>query len=312
MKTSGKNIALTSYDDIFKDEETRQNEKLERVQMLPTESMDAFPNHPFKVSADEKMLDTIQSIRENGVLVPMIVRPKENGRYEIVAGHRRHYACEAAGIKEIPAIVREMTDDEAVIIMVDSNLQRENLLPSEKAFAYKMKLDALNRRAGRPIKNNCGQVVPNYFGMKSTEIIGEQMGESAKQVQRFVRLTELSKDLLEMVDEKTMSFNAGVEVSYLKAEEQAQLYEVMEYEECSPSLSQARRLKKCSQENRLTKEVMLEIMSEEKDIEMKLTLSGSKIKKYFPKDYTPKQMEQTIIKLLESWNRKKQREEMEK
>lgn len=312
MKASGKNIALTSYDDIFKDEETRQSEKLERVQLIPTDQMDAFPNHPFKVSSDEKMLDTIQSIKENGVLVPMIVRPKQNGRYEIVAGHRRHYACEAAGIKEIPAIVREMTDDEAVIIMVDSNLQRENLLPSEKAFAYKMKLDAMKRKAGRPSLENSAQVGRNLFGKESREILAEQTGESRNQISRYIRLTELSKDLLEMVDEKTMSFNAGVEVSYLKQEEQAQLYEVMEYEECSPSLSQAQRLKKCSLENRLTKEVMLEIMSEEKDIEMKLTLGGSKIKKYFPEEYTPKQMEQTILKLLENWSKKRQREEMEK
>ncbi|MBQ4347268.1 MAG: ParB/RepB/Spo0J family partition protein [Firmicutes bacterium] len=312
MKPNGKSITLTSYDDIFKDEETRQAERQERVQMIAIDRMDPFPNHPFKIVNDEKMRDTVESIKENGVLVPTIVRPKPEGRYEIVAGHRRRYACELAGIAEIPAIVREMSDDEAVIIMVDSNLQRETLLPSEKAFAYKMKLEALNRRAGRPLKNNCGQVVPNYFGVKSTEIIGEQTGESGKQIQRYIRLTELSPDLLEMVDEKNMSFNAGVEVSYLKPEEQSQLYEVMEYEECSPSLSQAQRLKKCSQENRLTKEVIAEIMREEKDIEMKLTLGGSKIKKYFPKDYTPKQMEQIILKLLDNWSRKRQREEMEK
>lgn len=312
MSGSGKNLKLASFDDIFKSEETRQEERLERVQMIAVAEMDDFPNHPFKVCDDEKMQDTIESIRENGVLVPAIVRPKENGRYEIVAGHRRRYACAAAGIAEMPAIVREMTDDEAIIIMVDSNLQRETILPSEKAFAYKMKLEAMKRRAGRPLKNNCGQVVPNYFGKKSVEVVGEQVGESYKQIQRYIRLTELIPDILEMVDGKEISFNAGVEVSYLKKEEQEQLAEIMEYDECVPSLSQAQRLKKSSMENRLTKEVIAEIMSEDRAADIKLTIGGNKIKKYFPRDYTPKQMEQVILKLLDNWSKKRQQNEMEK
>ena len=184
MKHNGESLKLASYEDLFKNEETRQEEQQERVQMIATAEMDDFPNHPFQVCNDEKMQDTIESIRENGVLVPAIVRPKENGRFEIVAGHRRRFACAAAGIAEMPAIVRDMTDDEAIIIMVDSNLQRETILPSEKAFAYKMKLDAIKRQAGRPLKNNCGQVVPNYFGKKSVEVLGEQVGESYKQIQR--------------------------------------------------------------------------------------------------------------------------------
>lgn len=312
MKNNGTSMKLASYDDIFKDEESRQEERLERVKLIPIGEMDDFPNHPFKVCDDEKMQDTIESIRENGVLVPAIVRPKADGRYEIIAGHRRRYACAAAGITEMPAIIRDLTDDEATIIMVDSNLQRETILPSEKAFAYKMKLEAMKRRAGRPTKENCGQVVPNYFGKKSTEVIGEQVGESYKQIQRYIRLTELIPDILEMVDTKDISFNAGVEVSYLKKEEQEQLVEVMEYDECVPSLSQAQRLKKCSIENRLTKEVMAEIMSEDRAADIKLTIGGSKIKKYFPREYTPKQMEQVILKLLDNWSKKRQQNEMQK
>lgn len=312
MSGNGKELELISYDDIFKDEKTRQEERLERIQMIPITEMDDFPNHPFKVCNDEKMQDTIESIRESGVLVPAIVRPKEGGRFEIVAGHRRRFACEAAGITEMPAIVRELTDDEATIIMVDSNLQRETILPSEKAFAYKMKLEALNRKAGRPQKNNCGQVVHNYFGKKSIEVIGEQVGESYKQIQRYIRLTELIPDILEMVDQKEISFNAGVEVSYLKKEEQQQLVEVMEYDECVPSLSQAQRLKKSSAENRLTKEVIAEIMGEERTADIKVTIGGNKIKKYFPREYTPKQMEQVILKLLDNWSKKRQQNEMQR
>lgn len=312
MSSSGKNLKLASFDDIFKSEETRQEERLERVQMIAVAEMDDFPNHPFKVCDDEKMQDTIESIRENGVLVPAIVRPKENGRYEIVAGHRRRYACAAAGIAEMPAIVREMTDDEAIIIMVDSNLQREMILPSEKAFAYKMKLEAMKRRAGRPAKENGGQVDHHLIKGKSRDILSEETGESVKQIQRYIRLTELIPDILEMVDEKEISFNAGVEVSYLKKEEQEQLAEIMDYDECVPSLSQAQRLKKSSMENRLTKEVIAEIMSEDRAADIKLTIGGSKIKKYFPRDYTPKQMEQVILKLLDNWSKKRQQNEMEK
>ncbi len=285
---------------------------MERVQMIAVEEMDDFPNHPFKVCDDEKMQDTIESIRQNGVLVPAIVRPKENGRYEIVAGHRRRYACTAAGITEMPAIIRDMTDDEAIIIMVDSNLQRETILPSEKAFAYKMKLDAMKRQAGRPAKENVCQVGTHFLGQRSDQIMAREVNESARTIQRYIRLTELIPDILEMVDGKEISFNAGVEVSFLKKEEQQQLVEIMEYDECVPSLSQAQRLKKSSAENRLTKEVIAEIMSEDKAADIKLTLGGSKIKKYFPREYTPKQMEQVILKLLDNWSKKRQQNEIQR
>ena len=303
MSGSGKKLELTSFDEIFNNEETRREERLERVQMIAVEEMDDFPNHPFKVCDDEKMQDTIESIRQNGVLVPAIVRPKENGRYEIVAGHRRRYACTAAGITEMPAIIRDMTDDEAIIIMVDSNLQRETILPSEKAFAYKMKLDAMKRQAGRPAKENVCQVGTHFLGQRSDQIMAREVNESARTIQRYIRLTELIPDILEMVDGKEISFNAGVEVSYLKKEEQQQLVEVMDYGECVPFLSQAQRLKKASAENRLTKEVIAEIMNEDKAADIKLTLGGSKIKKYFPREYTSKQMEQVILELLEHWSK---------
>ena len=312
MSGSGKKLELTSFDEIFNNEETRREERLERVQMIAVEEMDDFPNHPFKVCDDEKMQDTIESIRQNGVLVPAIVRPKENGRYEIVAGHRRRYACTAAGITEMPAIIRDMTDDEAIIIMVDSNLQRETILPSEKAFAYKMKLDAMKRQAGRPAKENVCQVGTHFLGQRSDQIMAREVNESARTIQRYIRLTELIPDILEMVDGKEISFNAGVEVSYLKKEEQQQLVEVMDYGECVPFLSQAQRLKKASAENRLTKEVIAEIMNEDKAADIKLTLGGSKIKKYFPREYTPKQMEQVILKLLDNWSKKRQQNEIQR
>ena len=306
MKPNGKNMKLASFEDIFRSDETREEEGQERVQLIAVEKMDDFPNHPFQVCNDEKMRDTIESIRENGVLVPAIVRPKENGRYEIVAGHRRRYACTAAGIAEMPAIVREMTDDEAIIIMVDSNLQRETILPSEKAFAYKMKLDAMKRQGKRTDLTSC-QVGTKLGEQRADMIMAKEVSESARTIQRYIRLTELIPDLLEMVDEKKISFNAGVEVSFLRKEEQQQLMEIMDYDECVPSLSQAQRLKKASVENRLTKEVIAEIMSEERSADIKLTIGSSKIKKYFPGEYTPKQMEEVILNLLEHWSKEKQR-----
>jgi ParB family chromosome partitioning protein len=280
--------------------------------MIAIDEMEDFPNHPFKVTDDEKMWDTVESIKQNGVLVPAIVRPKENGNYEIVAGHRRRFACELAGIKEMPAIVRELTDDEATIIMVDSNLQRENILPSEKAFAYKMKLEAMKRQAGRPSKDNLCQIGTNLLGIRSDVIMSKEVNESARTIQRYIRLTELTKNLLDAVDNKVISFNAGVEISYLKKEEQTQLFEIMECNECAPSINQAQRLKKCSLENRLTKEVLKEIMNEEKDFNVKVTLGGNKIKKYFPREYTPQQMEQVILRLLDNWSRKRRQKELEK
>lgn len=307
MKPSGRNLNLTSYDEIFQTEETRIEASQEKVIDIPLTQLHPFKNHPFKVTDDESMLETAESITKHGVLVPVIARPREEGGYELISGHRRKRASELAGKETLPCIVRNLDDDAATIIMVDSNIQRENILPSERAFAYKLKLEALDRQLGRPPKENVGQVVPTYSGKRSTEIIGDQTGESYKQVQRFIRLTELVPELLDMVDAKKIAFNPAVELSYLKPHEQVQLMEAMDMEQSTPSLSQAQRLKKYSQDGKLTLDVMTAIMSEEKKGEPeKVTLTGEKLKKYFPKSYTPQQMEETIIKLLEGWSRKRQ------
>ena len=309
MKRNDSKLTLKSYDDIFKTDEQRAEDAKEKVTELPLEELFPFPEHPFRVLDDDAMRDTAESVKQYGVLVPAIVRPREDGGYEIVSGHRRHRACELAGLETMPCIIRNMDDDAATIIMVDSNLQRENILPSERAKAYKMKLDAMKRQAGRPAKENLGQVVPNYFGKRSTEIVGAQTGDSYKQVQRYVRLNELAPPLLEMVDDKKIAFNPAVELSYLKPKEQELLLTTMESEQATPSVSQAKRLKKFSQEGHLTEDSMLAIMSvEKKDVE-KLTLSGETLKKYFPHTYTPQQMEDTIIKLLEQWQKRRQREQ---
>ena len=303
MKSSARKIQLASYDDLFKNDEERLADTQERIQMLSPEKMQPFPNHPFKVVDDEKMMDMVESIKEYGVLVPIIVRPVENGNYEIVSGHRRHHAAVLAGQEEIPAIVREMDEDAAVLVMVDSNLQRENILPSEKAFAYRMKLEALKHQGKR------SDLTSAQIGLKlSTEIIGEQNGDSRNQVKRYIRLTHLIPDILEMVDDKNIAFNAAVEISYLSEREQELLHDNMEVNECSPSLSQAKRLKKYSQEGKLTEDVMDAIMTEEKETDTKLVLKGDTIKKYFPKEYTPMQMQQVITKLLENWCRKRMQE----
>lgn len=303
MKSSARKIQLASYDDLFKNDEERLADTQERIQMLSPEKMQPFPNHPFKVIDDDKMNDMVESIKEYGVLVPIIVRPVENGNYEIVSGHRRHHAAVLAGQEEIPAIVREMDEDAAVLIMVDSNLQRENILPSEKAFAYKMKLEALKHQGKR------SDLTSAQIGLKlSTEIIGEQNGDSRNQVKRYIRLTHLIPDILEMVDNKNIAFNAAVEISYLSEREQELLQDNMDVNECSPSLSQAKRLKKYSQEGKLTEDVIDAIMTEEKETDTKLVLKGDTIKKYFPKEYTPMQMQQVITKLLESWYRKRMQE----
>jgi len=306
LKSSGKNISLSSYDDIFTTEETRGDEEREKVQMIDLSALHPFRNHPFKVKDDEAMANTVESVKQYGVLVPAIARPLEEGGYELVAGHRRHHACELAGEKEMPVIVRDLDDDEATIIMVDSNLQRESLLPSERAFAYKMKLDAMKRRAGRPAKENVSQVGTQK---RSDQIMAEQVGDSRNQIQRFIRLTALIPDLLNLVDDKKIAFNPAVELSYLKIEEQVLLLDAMESEQATPSLSQAQRLKKFSQEGSLSVDVMRAIMSEEKKPEQdKLTFTGDKLRKYFPKSYTPEQMETTIIRLLEQWQKKRQHE----
>lgn len=304
MKSSAKNIQIASYDDLFKTDSERLADTQERIQELPLEKLVPFPDHPFKVVDDEKMQETVDSIKEYGVLVPVLVRPKDDGNFEIVSGHRRHRASILAGKTEIPAIVREMDDDAAILVMVDSNLQRETILPSEKAFAYKMKLEALKRQGARTDLTST-QVAQKL----SVEKVGEDAGISKDQVRRFIRLTNLQPELLEMVDNKQMAFNSAVEVSYLTEKEQAQLKSVLDMNECSPSLSQAGRLKKYSQEGKLDANVMDAIMSEEKEMESKLVLKGDTIRKYFPKSYTPIEMQKTIIKLLEDWHRKQQRQQ---
>ena len=308
MKSAAKNIQLASYDDLFKTDEERQADAQERVQSLPLDRLMPFPNHPFKVLDDEKMQETVESIKERGVLVPILVRPTNDGNFEIVSGHRRHHASLLAGKTEIPAIVREMDDDTAILLMVDSNLQREELLPSEKAFAYKMKLDAMKRQAGRPSKNSA-QIGRNFDGKESRELLADQTGDSRNQISRYIRLTNLVPDLLNRVDNKTIAFNAAVEVSYLTEPEQKMLCDAIEREECTPNLKQARRLKQFSQDGKLDENVIDAIMTEEKPIEDKLVLKGDVLAKYFPKTYTPSQKQKVIVKLLEDWHKRQLRQQ---
>jgi len=310
LKSSAKNISLSSYDDIFKTDESAAETGREKVMEIALTELHPFKNHPFKVLDDDRMADTAESIKEYGVLVPAIARPREDGGYELVAGHRRKRGCELAGLETMPVIVRNLDDDAATIIMVDSNIQRENILPSERAFAYKLKLDAMKRQVGRPSKENGSQVGNHLSGRKSSDIMAEQMGESKNQIFRYIRLTELIPELLDMVDVKKIAINPAVELSYLRPDEQTMLLEAMDSEQATPSLSQAQRLKKFSQEGKLSLDVMTAIMSEEKKGELdKVTLTGDKLKKYFPKSYTTQQMEQTILKLLEQWQKKRQREQ---
>lgn len=307
MKSSAKNINLTSVDDLFSTEESRADANREKVMEIPLTELFPFKDHPFRVKDDEAMADTAESIKEYGVLVPAIARPRDEGGYELVAGHRRHRASELAGLETMPVIVRNLDDDAATIIMVDSNLQRETLLPSERAFAFKMKLEAIKRQGART------DLTSTQVGQKSklsVEMVAEQAGSSRNQVQRYIRLTELIPELLNMVDDKKIAFNPAVELSYLKKEEQADLLESMDMEQATPSLSQAQRLKKFSVEEKCTLEVMCAIMSEEKKGELdKVTLTGDKLRKYFPKSYTPQKMEETIIKLLEGWQKKRQQQQ---
>ena len=306
MKSSAKNIVLKSVDDIFQTEENRADAQRERVQEIPLDQLKPFRNHPFKVRDDQRMLDTVDSIREYGVLVPAIARPYPEGGYELISGHRRKRGCEMAGLQTMPVIIRDLDDDAAVLVMVDSNIQREELLPSERAFAYKMKLEALKHQGAR------SDLTSSQLGTKlrADELLAQQAGESRNQVQRFIRLTELISELLDMVDERKLAFNPAVEVSYLKRDEQRMLLEAMDAEQTTPSLSQAQRLKKFSQEGRLTEEAMSAIMSEEKKSEMdKVTLRSDTLYKYFPKSYTPKQMEQTIIRLLDVWKQRQKNQE---
>lgn len=307
MKSSARNIELKSVDDLFATEESRADAQREKVQEIPLGELHPFRNHPFKVKDDAAMQDTVDSVREYGVLVPAIARPDPDGGYELIAGHRRHHASELAGKETMPVIVRDLDDDAATIIMVDSNLQREELLPSERAFAYKMKLDAMKRQAGRPMKENRDQVGHNFSGKRTVELIAENAPDSRNQIQRYIRLTELIPELLDMVDERKIAFNPAVELSYLKKEEQTLLLEAMDSEQATPSLSQAQRLKKFSLQKMLSLDVMRAVMSEEKKTDLdRVTLKNETLRKYFPKSYTPKQMEDTIIKLLEGWYKKRQ------
>lgn len=299
MKSSARNIELKSVDDLFATEESRADAQREKVQEIPLGELHPFKNHPFKVKDDAAMQDTVDSVREYGVLVPAIARPDPNGGYELIAGHRRHHASELAGKETMPVIIRDLDDDAATIIMVDSNLQREELLPSERAFAYKMKLEALKHQG----KKTLDQLGPKW----STQEIGKAGNDSMSQVKRFIRLTELIPTLLDMVDERKIAFNPAVELSYLKKEEQTLLLEAMDSEQATPSLSQAQRLKKFSQQKMLSLDVMRAVMSEEKKTDLdRVTLKNETLRKYFPKSYTPKQMEDTIIKLLEGWYKKRQ------
>ena len=299
MKSSARNIELKSVDDLFATEEIREDAQREKVQNIPLGELHPFRNHPFKVKDDAAMQDTVDSVREYGVLVPAIARPDPSGGYELIAGHRRHHASELAGKETMPVIVRDLDDDAATIIMVDSNLQREELLPSERAFAYKMKLEALKHQG----KKTLDQLGPKW----STQEIGKAGNDSMSQVKRFIRLTELIPTLLDMVDERKIAFNPAVELSYLKKEEQTLLLEAMDSEQATPSLSQAQRLKKFSQQKMLSLDVMRAVMSEEKKTDHdRVTLKNETLRKYFPKSYTPKQMEETIIKLLEGWYKKRQ------
>lgn len=302
MPRKGANISLSSYDDIFETDTSRNEAKQERVQEIPLSELHPFEGHPFKVVDDEEMQKTVESVRDFGVLTPAIARPDPDGGYEIISGHRRHRASELAGKDTMPVIVREMDDDAAIILMVDANLQRETILPSERAFAYKMKMDAIKHQGARSDLTSC-QVGTK---LRADEKVGEDAGESARTVQRYIRLTELSPELLDMVDSGQIKFNPAVELSYLAKEEQKDFLEAMDYAQAAPSLSQAQRIKKLAQEGNCTLEAMCEIMNEMKKDEMdKVTLKTSVLRKYFPKSYTNKQMEDKIIQLLEQWQKKR-------
>lgn len=289
----------------------------DKITLLPLSELHDFPNHPFKVRDDEAMQETAESIRQYGVLAPAIVRPREDGGYEIIAGHRRRHGSELAGLSAMPCIVREMDDDTATILMVDSNIQRENILPSERAQAYKMKLEAIRRKAGRPVKteekdvpDNSVQVGQNFDGKTSRELLAENSPDSSTQIQRYIRLTELSPELQQMVDEKKIGMTPAVEISYLKPEEQQMLLTAIDSEQATPSLSQAQRMKKLSRDGKLNDDTMLDIMMEQKKPEgYNVVLSADKLRKYFPRSYTPQKMEETILKLLDAWLRKRQRDQ---
>ncbi len=306
MPKSGLNVALKGLDDLFSTEENRQEEQREQVQQIPIDALHPFTNHPFKVLDDEAMTRTVESIAQYGVLAPLIARPRPDGDgYEIISGHRRQYAAKLAGLDTLPVIVRQMSDDAAVILMVDSNLQREHILPSERALAYKMKLDAMRRTSGRPSKENSRQLVGNF---ETADVVGKESGESGRQVQRFIRLTNLVPELLDMVDEKKIAFNPAVELSYLDEAQQRDFLEAMEDTQNAPSLSQAQQLKKMAQQGEFSYEKAFDVMGQEKKSEKDtVTIKNETLRKYFPRSYTPKQMEEKIIQLLDAWQKKQQR-----
>ena len=306
MPIDSGNLALKGLDDLFSTEENRQEEQREQVQQIPIDELHPFTNHPFKVLDDEAMTRTVESIAQYGVLAPLIARPRPDGNgYEIISGHRRQYAAKLAGLDTLPVIVRQMSDDAAVILMVDSNLQREHILPSERALAYKMKLDAMRRTSGRPSKENVSQIGTQK---RSDQIMAEELGESRNQIQRFIRLTNLVPELLDMVDEKKISFNPAVELSYLDESQQRDFLEAMEDTQNAPSLSQAQQLKKMAQQGDFSYEKAFDVMGQEKKSEKDtVTIKNETLRKYFPRSYTPKQMEEKIIQLLDAWQKKQQR-----
>ena len=311
MPRKGANVTLSSYDEIFTTEESRTESQQEHVQMIPLSELHPFEGHPFRVVDDEEMQKTVESVKQYGVLTPAIARPDPDGGYEIISGHRRLRASELAGLETLPVIVREMDDDTAIIFMVDSNLQREHILPSERAFAYKMKLDAFKHQGARTDLSQEG--TSSRVGMKSPqalELVGKEAGDSRNQVHRYIRLTELIPEIRDMVDEKKIAFNPAVELSYLKPEEQREFLEAMDYAQAAPSLSQAQRLKKLSQEGGCRLDAMCDVMSEQKKDDMTtITISHDVLRKYFPKSYTPQQMQDVIVKLLDQWQKKRNREQ---
>ena len=303
--SNGLNISLKSYDSIFQNDEQRNTEEIKPV---PISELKPFTEQPFKVKLDEDMDALVESIKQCGVLTPVIARPHKDGGYEILSGHRRVKACELAGITDIPVVVKNLDDDTATILLVDSNLQREHILPSEKAFAYQMKLEAMKRKAGRPSKENCEQIAHNFDGKKSSEILGEQVGESKDQIRRYIRLTNLIDPILDMVDNNQIAMNAAVEISYLGSKEQAAVMQSIEKEETSPSIAQARKMRKFHQDGNLSNAVIDSIMMEQKPETVKITLGEEKLKKYFPKSYSKAKMEEIILKLLDKWRRQRENE----
>ena len=308
MPKGSLNVSLKGADDIFSTEESRQEQQREQVQQIPIGELFPFKNHPFNVLDDESMQRTVESVEQYGVLSPLIARPRPEGGYEIISGHRRQHAPQLAGLDALPVIVRQMDDDAAVLLMVDSNLQRENILPSERAFAYKMKLEALKNQGARS-DLTCGQFGHKLIGAKARDIIADESGDNARNVQRFIRLTSLIPELLDMVDEKKIAFNPAVELSYLDESQQRDFLEAMNDTQNAPSLSQAQRLKRLAQEGHFSYDVAFAVMGEEKKDELdKVVIKHDTLRKYFPRSYTPKQMEDTIIKLLDQWQRKQQRQ----